>query len=67
MRSAIMTTVRCRLARVACGMIDASMTRRPSVPSTRHSGSTTVPAASGDPIRQLEQTWTVSWTILGSS
>ena len=41
MRSAIITVVRCVLARGTSGMIEASITRKPSTPITRQSGSTT--------------------------
>ncbi len=38
---AIMTVVRCVLAGPTVGMIEASMTRSPVAPITRHCGSTT--------------------------
>ena len=43
MCSAIITVVRWVLARTTLGMTEASITRRPSRPSTRQSESTTAP------------------------
>src|SRR5262249_21550267 len=45
--SAIMMAVRFVFARGTSGMMDASTTRKPSVPMTRHSGSTTARGSSG--------------------
>ena len=53
MCSAIMIAVRFVFARGTSGMMDASTTRNPSVPITRHSGSTTDRGSSGAPIRQV--------------
>ena len=60
MRSATINNLRCVFARVTAGKTEASTARRPSIPSTRHSGSTTVVAAAGSPMRQVPTTWAVS-------
>jgi hypothetical protein len=55
MCSAIMIVVRFVFARGTSGIMDASTTRNPSVPSTRHSGSTTDRWSSGAPIQHVPQ------------
>ena len=52
-RSAIATVVRWVLARGTSGMIEASITRSPVHPITRHSGSTTERGSSTAPMRQV--------------
>lgn len=51
--SAIMMVVRLVLALVMTGMIEASTTRSPSMPITRHCGSTTDSGSFARPILQL--------------
>ena len=53
MCSPIITAVRCVFARTISGMIDASITRKPSTPITRHSGSITERGSSAAPILQV--------------
>ena len=48
------------------GRIDMSATRRPSTPRTRHVGSTTVRASSGDPMRHVPTPCAVSLTVASS-
>ena len=66
MCSAIMIVVRFVFARGTSGIMDASTTRNPSVPSTRHSGSTTDRGSSGAPIRHVPQACQNSWPSVSS-
>src|SRR5439155_20500434 len=50
-RSAIITDVRCVLARGMTGMMEASTTESLSTPMKRQRGSTTADGSSGEPIR----------------
>ncbi len=45
------------LPEVMVGMTDASTTRRPSMPRTRSCASTTAPASSARPMRQVPTGW----------
>src|SRR3954462_13997004 len=57
MTSPIITQVRCVLARGTSGMIEASITRRPSRPSTRQSGPTIARGSARAPIRPVAAGW----------
>ena len=57
--SAIISVDALRLAEIMRGMIEASTTRRPSIPCTRNWSSTTAQGLSAVPIRQVQPGWKV--------